>query len=52
MQWWFISEPPWYVAECRETGVATQGKTLGEAIANLEEAVELYREEFTASENN
>jgi predicted RNase H-like HicB family nuclease len=29
-----------------ETGTATQGDTLEEAVANLREAVELYLEEF------
>ena len=39
-------EHPWYVAECPEVGVVSQGKTLDEAIANLKEATELYLEEF------
>ena len=29
-----------------ETGTASQGETLNEALANLREAVELYLEEF------
>ena len=33
-----------YVAECLEVGVVTQGKTLDETIANLQEAVALYLE--------
>ncbi|QDA30789.1 type II toxin-antitoxin system HicB family antitoxin [Thermococcus indicus] len=28
------------------TGITTQGETIGEAIENLKEAVELYLEEF------
>ena len=35
-----------YVAECSETGTASQGKTVEEAVANLQEATELYLEEF------
>ena len=35
-----------YVAYNPETGTASQGDTLEEAIANLREAVELYLEEF------
>jgi len=31
-----------YVAECLEISVATQGKTLDETIANLQEAVALH----------
>jgi predicted RNase H-like HicB family nuclease len=33
-----------YVAECPEIGVATQGKTLDETMANLKEAVALFLE--------
>ncbi|MBI3466108.1 MAG: type II toxin-antitoxin system HicB family antitoxin [Planctomycetes bacterium] len=33
-----------YVAECLEIGVVTQGTTLDETIANLQEAVALYLE--------
>jgi len=39
-------EEAWYVAECPEVGVVSQGKNLEEAIANLKEATELYLEEF------
>lgn len=39
-------EDEWYVAECPEIGTASQGKTIEEAIANLQEATELYLEEF------
>jgi len=35
-----------YVAECSETGTASQGETVEEAIANLKEATALYLEEF------
>ena len=34
----------YYVAECMEIAVVTQGKTLDETIANLNEAVSLYLE--------
>ena len=33
-----------FVAECLEISVVTQGKTLDETIANLQEAVELHLE--------
>jgi len=33
-----------YVAECLEISVITQGQTLDETIANLQEAVELHLE--------
>jgi len=35
-----------YVAECSETGTASQGETFEDAMANLKEATELYLEEF------
>ena len=35
-----------YVAECSETGTASQGDTIEESIENLREATELYLEEF------
>jgi len=39
-------EEKWYVAYCVELGVASEGKTIEEAQANLKEAVELYIESF------
>jgi len=39
-------EERWYVAHCVELGVVSQGKTIEEAKANLQEAVELYLESF------
>ena len=39
-----------YVAECPEVGVVSQGTTIEEAIANLQEATELYLEEFPLEE--
>lgn len=35
-----------YVAHCPEVGTASQGETIEEAIKNLQEATELYLEEF------
>lgn len=35
----------WYVAKCLENSVASQGKTVEEAINNLREALELYYED-------
>jgi predicted RNase H-like HicB family nuclease len=35
-----------YVALNPETGTASQGETIDEALANLKEATELYLEEF------
>jgi len=35
-----------YVAECLEVGTASQGYSLEEALANLQEATEVYLEEF------
>ena len=40
-----------YVAECPEVGTASQGETIEAAIANLQEATEIYLEEFPLSEN-
>ncbi|MFI9388678.1 type II toxin-antitoxin system HicB family antitoxin [Kutzneria sp. NPDC052558] len=38
-------EEDWYVAQCLEVDVASQGPTIQEALANLAEAVGLYLEE-------
>ena len=35
-------EGSWYVAQCREFEVASQGKTKDEALENLSEAIELH----------
>jgi predicted RNase H-like HicB family nuclease len=40
-------ENDFYVAECPEVGTVSQGRTLEEAIANLQEATELYLEEMS-----
>jgi predicted RNase H-like HicB family nuclease len=38
-------EEDWYVAQCLEVDVASQGHTIDEALANLAEAVGLYLDE-------
>jgi predicted RNase H-like HicB family nuclease len=38
-------ESGWYVAQCLEVDVVSQGKTPDEALANLREALELYFED-------
>ena len=40
-----IKDEDWYVASCLENHVASQGKTRDEALANLQEALELYYED-------
>jgi len=37
-------ETDWYVAQCLEVEVASQGETEEEALENLREAIELYFE--------
>ena len=38
-------EENWYVAKCLENNVASQGKTIEEALSNLKEAIALYYED-------
>jgi len=38
------SEGKWFVAQCLEVDVASQGRTKEEALANLREALELFSE--------
>jgi len=38
-------EEEWYIAQCLEVDVASQGLTIAEVLANLAEAVGLYLEE-------
>ena len=38
-------EDAWFVATCLENNIASQGKTLDEAISNLKEAIALYYED-------
>jgi len=35
-------EEDWYVATCLENNIASQGKTINEALDNLKEAISLY----------
>jgi predicted RNase H-like HicB family nuclease len=42
-------EGDWYVAQCLDVDVASQGRTEPEALANLREALELYFEPPTAT---
>ena len=37
---WLVAA--WLVAECREVGVVTQGKTLDETVASLREALTVH----------
>ena len=37
-------ERDWYVSQCLELDIASQGKTEEEALANLKEALELHYE--------
>lgn len=39
-------EEDWYVAQCLEVDVASQGETLDAALTNLQEAVTLYLDEI------
>ncbi len=43
-------EGPWFIAQCLEIDVASQGETEEEALLNLREAIELYFESPCASE--
>ena len=38
-------EEKWYVAKCLDNNIASQGKTIEEAMANLKEALELYMQD-------
>ena len=42
-------EGDWYVSQCLEVDIASQGVTEGEALANLKEALELHFEPPTAT---
>jgi len=43
-------EEDWYVATCFENNIASQGKTLDEAMENLKEAISLYYEDAANKE--
>lgn len=38
-------EENWYVAKCIDNNVASQGKTIEEAMQNLKEALKLYTQD-------
>jgi predicted RNase H-like HicB family nuclease len=42
-------EGDWYVSQCLELDIASQGETEEEALANLKEAIELHFEEPRAT---
>lgn len=42
-------EGDWYIAQCLQVDVASQGKSEDEALANLREALELHFEPPTAA---
>ena len=44
-----VREGEWYVAQCLEVDIASQGETEAEALDNLREALELYFEEPQAT---
>ena len=41
-------ESKWFVAQCPELGLFSQGKTIEDAQKNLKEAIELYLEDWPA----
>ena len=43
-------EEKWYVATCLENNIASQGKTIDEAMVNLKEAIALYYEDEAKKE--
>ena len=43
-------EEKWFVSQCVELGVASQGRSEDEALANLEEAVLLYLQDDETGE--
>jgi predicted RNase H-like HicB family nuclease len=45
-------EEEWFVATCLENNIASQGKTIDEAILNLKEAIALYYEDEAEEELN
>lgn len=47
---YIIKEDNWYVANSIETGIASQGKTIEEALENLKEALLLYFEDNNVEE--
>lgn len=45
-----IKEDEWFVAQCLEVDVASQGNTEAAAVKNLEEALELHFEDPRATD--
>ena len=45
-----VPDGDWFVAHCVEVEVASQGRSIEEALANLREALELYHEDEPAPE--
>jgi predicted RNase H-like HicB family nuclease len=45
-----VPDGDWFVACCVEVEVASQGRSIEEALANLREALELYYEDEPAPE--
>lgn len=46
-------EENWYIAKCLDNSVASQGKTIEEALKNLKEALELhFQDEKPKKPNN
>jgi len=43
-------EEEWYVATCLENNIASQGKTIDDAMVNLKEAITLYYEDEAKKE--
>jgi predicted RNase H-like HicB family nuclease len=43
-------EEEWFVATCLENNIASQGKTIDEAMVNLKEAISLYYEDENKKE--
>jgi len=41
-------EGKWYVANCPELGITSQGRTVEDSLDNLREAIELYLEDEDA----
>ena len=48
----FQNDGEWFIARCLDFPVTTQGKTLGAAKANLQEAVELYLETWGGAKSS
>ena len=44
-----VREGDWFVAQCLEVDIASQGESLDDAVANLKEALELHFKPPTAT---